>query len=218
MPPTCDLVIPCRDEGAALAALLSLVPATMSVIVVDNGSRDDTAAVARRLGARVVFEPTAGYGSAIHAGVQACSADLIAVIDGDGTFDPRELLPLVDAVAKDDCMLAVGRRRPTVAGLVPWPARVGNAGVTWWLRRHGMPVHDIAPARVCRRADLLALDLRDRRFGYPVELLSKAAAAGWTVREFDVSYGARAAGTRSKVSGSLRGSVLAASDFVRVLT
>lgn len=200
-----------------MAGLLNRVPAEMSVIVVDNGSRDDTADVARHLGARVVSEPRAGYGAAVHAGIVASHADLVAVIDGDGTFDPVDLLPLVEAVSSGSCALAVGRRRPAGPGLVPWPARLGNLLVTSWLRHQGVPVHDIAPARVCRRADLLGLQVADRRFGYPVELLRKAAAAQWVVREFDMPYGARADGTRSKVSGSLRGSVLAATDFVRVL-
>jgi len=215
---TCDLVVPCRDEGPALSDLLSRVPDIFSVIVVDNGSRDDTAAVARRLGAKVVVEPTPGYGAAVQAGVDAATAELVAVIDGDGTIDPMDLVPMVAAVARGDCTLAVGRRRPTRAGLVPLPAVLANAAVTRWLRHKGLDVHDIAPARVCRRADLLGLDLVDRRFGYPVELLSNAAAAGWSVREYDVTYGPRAAGTRSKVSGSLRGSVLAAADFVKVLS
>lgn len=214
---SCDLVIPCRDEAPALAGLLERVPDGLSVIVVDNASRDDTAEVARGLGARVVTEPRAGYGAAVHAGVCASSAELVAVIDGDGTFNPVELLPLVDAVAQGRCTLAVGRRRPVDSAVIPGPARLGNALVTRWLRHQGVPVHDIAPARVCRRTDLLALQIADRRFGYPVELLRKAGAAGWTIREYDVSYGARAEGTSSKVSGSLRGSVLAATDFVRVL-
>ncbi len=215
---SCDLVLPCRDEALALPELLSRVPDLFSVIVVDNGSRDNTAGVARSLGATVVVEPTPGYGAAVQAGVNAATADLVAVIDGDGTLDPVDLLPLVTAVAAGSCTLAVGRRRPTRAGLVPLSARLGNVAVTGWLRHQGIAVHDIAPARVCRRSNLLALDVLDRRFGYPVELLIKAARAGWDVCEYDVSYGPRAAGTRSKVSGSLRGSVLAAADFVRVLS
>lgn len=211
-------MVPCRDEALALPDLLSRVPDRFSVIVVDNGSHDDTAAVATRLGATVVVEPNPGYGAAVQAGINAATAELVAVMDGDGTLDPVDLVPLVDAVARGDCTLAVGRRRPISAGLVPLAAALGNAAVTRWLRHKGIDVHDIAPARVCRRTDLLALGVVDRRFGYPVELLSKAAAAHWSVREYDVTYGPRAAGTRSKVSGSLRGSALAAADFVKVLS
>src|SRR4029079_2666006 len=114
--------------------------------------------------------------------------------------------------------LAVGRRRPVRRGVWPWHARAGHAVVLWWLRRRlALPVHDIAPVRVCRRSELLGLDLRDRRFGYPLELLQKAGAAGWRVAERDVAYRPRAAGTRSKVSGSVRGTVRTAHDFWRVL-
>lgn len=218
MTSTCDLVVPCRNEGPALAGLLSRVPEVFSVIVVDNGSHDDTAEVARSHGAQVVTEPRPGYGSAVNAGILSSDAEMIAVIDGDGTFDPADLLPLVDAVARGLCTMAVGRRRPIQPGLIPWPARLGNALVSRWLRHKGVNIHDIAPARVCRRADLMGLDIRDRRFGYPVELLRKAAESGWIVREYDVSYGPRANGTHSKVSGSLRGTALATVDFVKVLT
>jgi glycosyltransferase involved in cell wall biosynthesis len=218
MPAACDLVLPCKDEAPALRLLLPQVPDTFAVIVVDNGSTDDTAAVARSLGARVVHEARPGYGAAVHAGVEAATADHLAVMDGDGSFDPLDLLPLLDEVRAGTSDLATGRRRPVRRGVWPWHARAGNKLVLWWLRRRvGLPVRDIAPMRVCRRADLLALDVRDRRFGYPVELLSKAQAAGWRITERDVAYHPRAEGTRSKVSGSVRGTVRAARDFARVL-
>lgn len=219
MPVACDLVLPCKDEGPALRRLLPTVPDSFAVIVVDNGSTDDTAEVARRLGARVVREPSPGYGAAVHAGVLAATAELVAVMDGDGSFDPQDLLPLVAAVLDGSSDLATGRRRPVSRGLWPWHARAGNRVVLWWLRRRtGLPVHDIAPMRVCRRAALLDLDVRDRRFGYPVELLQKAQRAGWAITESDVAYRPRAEGTRSKVSGSVRGTLRAARDFARVLT
>jgi hypothetical protein len=88
--------------------------------------------------------------------------------------------------------------------------------VAWLRRTTGFPAHDLAPMRVCRRADLLALDVRDRRFGYPLELLRKATRAGWRIGEYDVTYRPRAAGTRSKVSGSVRGTVRTARDFWKV--
>lgn len=215
---TCDLVLPCRDEAAALPGVLAGVPEGMRVIVVDNGSSDGTAEVARRLGATVVDEPTPGYGAAVHAGVLAASAEYVGVLDGDGSMDPRDIVPLLNAVRAGRATMACGRRRPTARGVWPWHARAGNAVVLAWLRRRtGLPVRDIAPMRVCRREDLLALEVRDRRFGYPVELLVRAQRAGWVLTEQDIGYHPRAAGTRSKVSGSMRGTVRAGRDFARVL-
>ena len=215
---TCALILPCRDEAAALVDLLPRVPEAFAPIVVDNGSSDRTADVARSLGARVVSEPTAGYGAAVHAGVLAADTDLVAVMDGDGSMDPHDLLTLLEHVVAGDATMAVGRRRPVRPGVWPWHARLGNLLVLAWLRRRrGVTVRDIAAMRVCRREDLLRLDVRDRRFGYPVELLQKASRAGWRVVEVDVGYDARARGTRSKVSGSLLGTVRTARDFWRVL-
>ena len=216
---TCDVVIPCRDEAPALPDLLARIPAGFHPIVVDNGSRDATAEVARGLGATVVVEPRPGYGAAVHAGLEAATADYVAVIDGDGSMDPAELVPLLRDVTDGLADLAVGRRRPSARGVWPWHARAGNAVVLWWLRRRiGMPLHDIAPMRVGRREDLLALGVEDRRFGYPVELLQRATTADWRFVERDITYYPRAAGTKSKVSGSVVGTIRAARDFARVLS
>ncbi len=219
MPSDCDLLLPCKDEARALPALLAQVPDGFDVIVVDNGSGDGTARVAADLGARVVHEPQPGYGAAVQAGVAAARHEFLAVLDGDGSLDPRELPALLAVVRQGRATMASGRRRATAAGVWPWHARAGNRAVLWWLRRrHGLAMRDIAPMRVCRRADLVALDVGDRRFGYPVELLRKAAEAGWVISEHEVTYRPRAAGTRSKVSGSVPGTLRAARDFVRALS
>jgi glycosyltransferase involved in cell wall biosynthesis len=218
-PVLCALVLPCRDEAPALPAILAAVPPELAVIVVDNGSTDGTADVARAHGARVVVEPRSGYGAAVQAGVEAAEEEYVAVMDGDGSFDPHEIGRLLQAVIDGEADLALGRRRPVSRGVWPWHARAGNALVVAWLRRTtGFPARDLAPMRVCRRADLVALDVRDRRFGYPLELLRKATAAGWRITEQDVSYRPRAAGTRSKVSGSVRGTLRTAQDFWKVRT
>ena len=214
----CDLVLPCKDEAPALRQLIPQVPAVFDVIVVDNGSRDDTAEVARMLGARVVIEDMPGYGAAVHAGIEAATAPFVAVMDGDGSFDPVELLPMLDDVREGRADMALGRRRPVRRGVWPWHARMGNKVVVAILRRRsGFAAHDIAPMRVCRTQALLDLGVEDRRFGYPLELLARAQTQGWRLVEHDVSYHPRAAGTKSKVSGTVRGTLRVARDFGRVL-
>ncbi|MET7748956.1 glycosyltransferase family 2 protein [Micromonospora sp. NPDC005367] len=212
-----DVVLPCLDEAAALPQVLTALPPGYRAIVVDNGSRDGSPQVAARYGARVVREPRRGYGAAVHTGLEAARTELVCVLDADGSFDPGELPSLVAPVAAGAADLAVGRRRPVGVGAWPWHARVGNALVAALLRRRGIPLRDLSPIRVARRESLLALGVTDRAFGYPLELLIRAAAAGWRIHELDVRYAPRAAGTRSKVSGSVRGTLRATRDFAGVL-
>lgn len=211
------VVLPCRDEAACLPGVLAAIPAGYRALVVDNASTDDTAEVARSYGAEVVTEHRPGYGSAVHAGVLAAATPIVAVLDADGSLDPRELPTLVAEVERGADM-AVGRRRPVPGLRWPWHARLGTAAVCLRLRRrYGLQVHDVAPMRVARRDALLALGVTDRRSGYPLELLVRAARAGWSVTEHDVAYGPRTGGS-SKVSGSVRGSATAAWDFYRVIS
>lgn len=217
-----DVVLPCRDEAGALPWVLGRMPPGYRALVVDNGSCDGTADVARSLGATVVVEPRAGYGAAVHAGICAATSDVVAVLDADASLDPAELPRLVAALdpagSGPQADLVVGRRRPVARGVWPWHARLGTRLVARRLRRSlGLALHDIGPARVARRQALLDLDVTDRRSGYPLQTLVLAARAGWRIVEVDVSYRPRATGTRSKVSGSLVGSLRAAQDFRAVL-
>jgi len=211
------VVLPCLNEAESLPGVLASIPRGYRVLVVDNDSTDDTASVARSHGAHVVTEAQPGYGSAVHAGVVAATTEIVAVLDADGSLDPAEL-PAMVAELERGADMVTGRRRPERGLRWPWHARLGTAAVCWRLRtRHRLPVHDIAPMRVVRREALLGLDIQDRRSGYPVELLVRAAAAGWRVVERDVGYGPRTGG-RSKVSGSMRGSLVAAADFWRAIS
>ena len=190
------VVLPCRDEAASLPGVLEAIPRGYVALVVEHRP---------------------GYGSAVHAGVVAATTPFVAVLDADGSLDPQELPALVGDVERGADM-AIGRRRPQPGLRWPWHARLGTAAVCWRLRRrHGLQVHDIAPMRVARRDALLSLGVTDRRSGYPLELLVRAAAAGWSVTERDVAYGPRTGGT-SKVSGSVRGSATAAWDFWRAIS
>ncbi|MHA7649821.1 glycosyltransferase family 2 protein [Mycobacterium sp. ML4] len=211
------VVLPCLNEEESLPAVLAAIPPGYQALVVDNNSTDRTAAVAASHGARVVTEPRPGYGAAVHAGVVAATTPVVAVIDADGSMDAAELPRLVAELDRGADMVT-GRRRPVPGLHWPWVARVGTVVMSWRLRtRHGLPVHDIAPMRVAHREALLKLGVTDRRSGYPLELLVRAAAAGWQVVELDVSYGPRTGG-KSKVSGSLRGSITAILDFWKVIS
>ena len=217
--PDCSVtvVLPCLNEAASLPGVLATIPPGYRALVVDNNSDDDTADVARRHGAQVVTERRAGYGAAVHAGIVAATTPIVAVLDADGSLDPAEL-PLMVAELDRGADMVIGRRRPVRGLRWPWHARLGTAAVSWRLRtRHDLPVHDIAPMRVARRDALLRLGVEDRRSGYPVELLVRAAAAGWRVVERDVGYGPRTGG-KSKVSGSAKGSLVAAVDFWRAIS
>ena len=211
-----EVVLPCLDEAEALPSVLRSLPPGWPVLVVDNASSDGTADVARAGGARVVLEPRPGYGAAVHTGLVHAQAEFVTFLDGDGSLDPTVLPGMLDAVASGAADIAVGRRVPATAGAWPWHARVGNVLIAASLRRRGVPVHDIAPIRVARRQALLDLGVADRAFGYPLELLLRAGAAGWRFAEVPVTYSRRAGG-RSKVSGSVRGTVRATRDMAGLL-
>jgi glycosyltransferase involved in cell wall biosynthesis len=220
MPPVpVGVVIPALDEAAAIGQVIRAVPRTVvdDLIVVDNGSRDRTADVARAAGARVVVEPRRGYGAACWAGVQALTPAVAVVVflDGDGSQDPAELPRVAGPVVAGEADLVLGARRFD-GGDHPRHAVLGTRAVALVLRwRFGLRLRDLGPFRAIRRDALLALGLRDRSFGWPVEMVARAARAGLRIAEVDVSQRPRLGG-RSKVSGTLAGSLRAGWRFVGV--
>ncbi|MFC9336915.1 glycosyltransferase family 2 protein [Streptomyces sp. NPDC057020] len=213
---TVDVVLPCLDEAEALPWVLARIPPGWRAIVVDNGSTDGSAALAAELGATVVHEPRRGFGAACHAGLLASEAEFVCFCDCDASLDPGLLPGLVRRVADGSADLVLGRRRPTGAGAWPAHARAGNLALSWLLRRRtGLRLRDLGPLRAARREELLALGLSDRRSGYPLQMVVRAADAGWRVEEADVPYRPRTG--RSKVTGTWKGTWQAVHDMRRVL-
>ena len=211
-----DLVLPCLNEAAALPWVLERLPPGVRAIVVDNGSTDGSAAVAARLGATVVQCEVKGYGAACHAGLEAADADIVAVMDADASLDPRQLVRVTAPVVAGRADLIVGRRRPVSREAWPWHLRLANAELSRRIRRRtGVALHDLGPMRAGRRTALLGLGLTDRRSGYPLETVVRAADAGWRIAEVDVDYLPRSG--RSKVTGTPLGAARAVLDMSKVL-
>ncbi|TCC08267.1 glycosyltransferase family 2 protein [Kribbella soli] len=211
-----DLVLPCLNEAAALPWILERLPPGVRAIVVDNGSTDDSAAVAARLGATVVQCEIKGYGAACHAGLEAADAEIVAVMDADASLDPRQLVRVTAPVVAGRADLIVGRRRPVSRQVWPWHLRLANAELSRRIRRRtGVALHDLGPLRAARRTALLGLGLTDRRSGYPLETVVRAADAGWRIAEVDVDYLPRSG--RSKVTGTPLGAARAVLDMSKVL-
>jgi glycosyltransferase involved in cell wall biosynthesis len=212
------VVLPCLDEAAALPQVLAGLPPGYTAVVADNGSTDGSPDVARSLGALVVAASPRGFGAACHAGLLAADPDddVVCFVDADGSLNLRQLPRVVEPVLAGAADLVLGRRRPTTVGAWPPHARLGNAVLARSIRRRtGYEVRDLGPMRACRRSALLALDLQDRRFGYPLEMVTRAAGAQWRVVEVDVDYLPRTG--RSKVTGTVAGTLRAVRDMRRVL-
>lgn len=211
-----DVVLPCLDEADALPWVLRRIPPGWRALVVDNGSTDGSADVAAALGATVVREPRRGFGAACHAGLAAATADVVCFCDCDASLDPSLLIPFVREVRAGRADLVLGRRRPQGPGAWPAHARAGNLALSRMLRsRTGLRLRDLGPLRAAHREALLGLGLTDRRSGYPLQMVVRAADAGWRVAEHDVPYLPRTGA--SKVTGTWRGTWQAVHDMRRVL-
>jgi glycosyltransferase involved in cell wall biosynthesis len=207
-----DVILPVLDEREALPWVLARMPAGYEPIVVDNGSRDGSGALAERLGARVVREDVRGFGAACFAGLLAARADVVCFMDCDASLHPGDLPLVAEPVARGDADLVLGARR----GARPVHARLANRVLAFELRRRtGAHLTDLGPMRAAAREPLLVLGVRDRRFGWPLEMVLRAARAGWTVREVPVGHHPRAG--RSKVTGTIRGTARAVRDMAAVL-
>jgi len=209
------VILPVLDERDALPGVLARMPAGYAPLVVDNGSTDGSGELAAQLGAEVVHAPQRGFGAACWAGLTAAREDVVCFMDCDGSFDAAELPRVADPVLAGRADLVLGARRAD-PGAWPASARIANRALTFELRRRaGLRLRDLGPMRAARREPLLALGIRDRRFGWPLEMVLRAAQAGWRLEEVEVGYHPREG--RSKVTGTVKGYLRTVRDMAAVL-
>ena len=208
------IIIPALNEEAALHHLLAELPKDFAqwVIVVDNGSTDATASVARGEGAIIASEPVRGYGRACLRGFQTArslGAEIVIFMDGDGSDDPADLPMILEPISAGNADFVIGSRvsKRAERGAIPPQARLGN----WLVSRiihilYGARLQDIGSFRAIRSSMLDALDMCEMTYGWPVEMLVKAAQAHYRIVELPIHYRRRRHG-RSKVAGTITGSI-----------
>jgi glycosyltransferase involved in cell wall biosynthesis len=215
------IIIPALNEAGNIRRLVAEIPQNLSpeIIVVDNGSTDATAQEAETAGVRVVSEPVRGYGRACAAGLAAIrETDVVVFLDGDGSFDPVELPQVLAPIEQDQADLVLGTRMmgKIEAGAMPPHQIFGNRLVSWLMSGlYRIRVTDLGPYRAIRFDILKKLDMREMTFGWPTEMMVKAARAHARIVEVPVSYRKRWSG-QSKVGGTLRGTVLAGYHILSV--
>jgi glycosyltransferase involved in cell wall biosynthesis len=216
------VIIPAWNEAATIGRLVREVlnEAPVEVIVVDNASTDRTADEARQAGARVIAEPRHGYGFACAAGSAAAPlAEVLVFLDGDGSFLASEMSKLVDPVLSGEADLVLGSREKGTMeqGAMPPAQHMGNRLVAWLIMRlYGLPITDLGPYRAVRRSLLAGLQMREMTYGWPAEMIVKAARKRARLVEVPVSY-LRRRGGQSKVGGTVRGTLLAGWFILRVV-
>ena len=206
-----DVVLPVLDEAQAIPWVLERMPDGFRPIVVDNGSTDGSAEVARGLGATVVHEAARGFGAACHAGLLHASSPVVCFMDCDGSLDPRDLVEVTEPILAGRADLVVGAR---VAERGAWPvhARLANRYLARRVRRrYGYRLVDLGPMRAARRDDLVGLGMTDRRSGWPLEMVLRAGNERWRVIEVPTRYRARTG--KSKVTGTVRGTMQTVRDM-----
>jgi glycosyltransferase involved in cell wall biosynthesis len=206
-----SVVIPTYNEAGSIGRVIADVPreAVAEIVVVDSDSTDGTAEAARQMGARVVREPRRGYGRACLSGLAAVdSPDVVVFLDGDYSDRPAEMPRLLAPLREASADLVIGSRLAgdRAAGAMPWHAVAGNRIAARLIGLAcGVRLTDLGPFRAARYDALVALDLREETYGWPVEMIVKGARRGLRIAEVPVSYHPRIGS--SKISGTLRGSV-----------
>lgn len=216
-----SVIIPALNEAESISQVLKAIPrwAEIEILVVDGGSTDSTPKIAEAQGAAVLHEPRRGYGRACATGAAAARGAVIAFMDADGADDPTHLPELIAPIQAAQADLVLGSRlaKGIDPRAMPWHQRIGNRLSAALIRRlYRLHITDLSPMRAVKRSKLLALDLQEMTYGYPTEMIVKAARMGWRIQEVPVNYRPRLGG-QSKISGTLRGTVFATYHILRII-
>jgi glycosyltransferase involved in cell wall biosynthesis len=212
-PTRVTIIIPAWNEAESIGRVLAAIPKDQvdDVLVVDGGSTDRTAAMAQAAGARVFVEERRGYGRACASGAEQALGEILVFMDADGADDPRFTSALLAPLRAGQADLVLGSRLAgqMESGAMPWHQKAGNWLSAGLIRRlYGCRLTDLSPFRAVRKARLAELNMREMTYGWPTEMLVKAARRGWRLVEVPVDYRARLGG-RSKISGTFKGTLLA---------
>ena len=208
-----SLVIPALNEEDSLPHVLDAInkDLLLEIILVDGGSQDRTVAIAKDFGALVINEPRPGYGRACAAGLATARGEIVIFMDADGADDPGQIPDLLAPITQAGADMVLGSRLAgsISPGAMPWHQKFGNwlsAGLIRLL--YGLPITDLSPFRAVLRTKLLDLNMQEMTYGWPTEMITRAARQGWSIIEVPVNYHPRLGG-KSKISGTLRGTILA---------
>jgi glycosyltransferase involved in cell wall biosynthesis len=215
------LVIPALDEEESLGYVLEAVDMDLlsEIILVDGGSSDRTIDIARQYGARTIQETRRGYGRACATGVAHAQGEIIIFLDADGADDPSQIPDLITPIIKEGVDMVLGSRLAgnIYPGAMPWHQKFGNQLSAGLIRLiYGLPISDLSPFRSVLRSKLLELDMQEMTYGWPTEMITKSARKGWRIQEVPVDYHPRIGG-RSKISGTVRGTILATYYILRTI-
>jgi glycosyltransferase involved in cell wall biosynthesis len=208
-----SIIIPAFNEEESIGFVLDRIPSNdiFEILVIDGGSKDHTVAIAKARGAQVIHEQRRGYGRACATGVEHAASEIVVFLDADGADDPSQIPELVAPLINGDADMVLGSRLGGIihSGAMPPHQYFGN-----WLSAslirllYGYPITDLSPFRAVDRSKLMQLEMQEMTYGWPTEMIAKAARKKWRISEIPANYFPRHGG-KSKISGTLRGTIFA---------